>query len=210
MADKALQVADERDRRRNVGMLNTEEETSTEVTRGDRNNDKAREGSVGELLQVVNKCSTKNGAVIYTNSDYKKIKSLLIKLSAAEKEWKKEKENLVDKTSELESLNRNLQAKIQEKRKYISTSRKGEQKEDVKTIIQVQVRTSLFRVRKFANDGPEAMAATGLVYDNIKDDLRLTVERDDFCEIYHPYVQTCLSDRRQYVQTRTGEAASSE
>lgn len=210
MADKALQVADERDRRRNVGLLNTEEETSTEVTRGDRNNDKAREGSVGELLQVVNKCSTKNGAVIYTNSDYKKIKSLLIKLSAAEKEWKKEKENLVDKTSELESLNRNLQAKIQEKRKYISTSRKGEQKEDVKTIIQVQVRTSLFRVRKFANDGPEAMAATGLVYDNIKDDLRLTVERDDFCEIYHPYVQTCLSDRRQYVQTRTGEAASSE
>lgn len=209
MADKALQVADERDRRRNVGLLNTEEET-TEVTRGDRNNDKAREGSVGELLQVVNKCSTKNGAVIYTNSDYKKIKSLLIKLSAAEKEWKKEKENLVDKTSELESLNRNLQAKIQEKRKYISTSRKGEQKEDVKTIIQVQVRTSLFRVRKFANDGPEAMAATGLVYDNIKDDLRLTVERDDFCEIYHPYVQTCLSDRRQYVQTRTGEAASSE
>lgn len=210
MADKALQVADERDRRRNVGLLNTEEETSTEVTRGDRNNDKAREGSVGELLQVVNKCSTKNGAVIYTNSDYKKIKSLLVKLSAAEKEWKKEKENLVDKTSELESLNRNLQAKIQEKRKYISTSRKGEQKEDVKTIIQVQVRTSLFRVRKFANDGPEAMAATGLVYDNIKDDLRLTVERDDFCEIYHPYVQTCLSDRRQYVQTRTGEAASSE
>lgn len=209
MADKALQVADERDRRRNVGLLNTEEET-TEVTRGDRNNDKAREGSVGELLQVVNKCSTKNGAVIYTTSDYKKIKSLLIKLSAAEKEWKKEKENLVDKTSELESLNRNLQAKIQEKRKYISTSRKGEQKEDVKTIIQVQVRTSLFRVRKFANDGPEAMAATGLVYDNIKDDLRLTVERDDFCEIYHPYVQTCLSDRRQYVQTRTGEAASSE
>lgn len=210
MADKALQVADERDRRRNVGLLNTEEETSTEVTRGDRNNDKAREGSVGELLQVVNRCSTKNGAVIYTNSDYKKIKSLLIKLSAAEKEWKKEKENLVDKTSELESLNRNLQAKIQEKRKYISTSRKGEQKDDVKTIIQVQVRTSLFRVRKFANDGPEAMAATGLVYDNIKDDLRLTVERDDFCEIYHPYVQTCLSDRRQYVQTRTGEAASSE
>lgn len=209
MADKALQVADERDRRRNVGLLNTEEEPA-EVPRGDRNNDKAREGSVGELLQVVNKCSTKNGAVIYTNSDYKKIKSLLIKLSAAEKEWKKEKENLVDKTSELESLNRNLQAKIQEKRKYISTSRKGEQKEDVKTIIQVQVRTSLFRVRKFANDGPEAMAATGLVYDNIKDDLRLTVERDDFCEIYHPYVQTCLSDRRQYVQTRTGEAASSE
>ncbi len=209
MADKALQVADERDRRRNVGLLNTEEEPAG-VPRGDRNNDKAREGSVGELLQVVNRCSTKNGAVIYTNSNYKKIKSLLIKLSAAEKEWKKEKENLVDKTSELESLNRNLQAKIQEKRKYISTSRRGEQKEDVKTIIQVQVRTSLFRVRKFANDGPEAMAATGLVYDNIKDDLRLTVERDDFCEIYHPYVQACLSDRRQYVQTRTGEAASSE
>ena len=70
----------------------------------------------------------------------------------------------------------------------------------------------LFRTVKFAQTGDQLTKACKLVWNGIKDKKKLelgdnALTEDDFCEIYEPFVATCLSLRRQYVQTQTQKAA---
>ena len=93
-------------------------------------------------------------------------------------------------------------------------ARKDERNTDVMEAIKAYIKEVLFRTTKFAQHGSELTRATVKVWEGIKDKLGLESGNDDddddglddkeFCEIYEGYVLECLSDRRQYVQTRCG------
>jgi hypothetical protein len=166
-----------------------------------------------ELMEVVTRLQAncnKGHAIHVTLTDFKKLKTLVKEANNKGKSVAMEAEKLAEENVKMRAVQRSLEAKVQEKRKYISNSRKGEAKEDVERRVALQVKNNLFWVRKFLRQGKEAMDATGLIYDNIKEELRLDIDRDDFCEIYHPCVNKCLSDRRMYVQTRAEIAVQSE
>jgi len=94
------------------------------------------------------------------------------------------------------------------------STRKFEQKDDVKKAIDKFVRAVLFRNVKFAQVGntsleeSELNTATKMVWRGIKDERMLDqgpnkLTEDDFVEIYDTQVLASLSEARQYIQTRT-------
>ena len=123
---------------------------------------------------------------------------------------KKELQNLVkQKDKEITDLT----AKLEKKRsKSKPGSRKNEQNEDVKESVKEFVKKVLFRTVKFAQPGKELKAATQAVWIGVKDAHHLDtgpkpLTESDFVEIYDSYILSCLSDCRQYAQTR-GEVAA--
>lgn len=90
--------------------------------------------------------------------------------------------------------------------------RKDEQKDDVKDAITTFVKDVLFRNVKFAKPGKTLTHACGLVWDGVKEKLKLEegsspLKSEDFAEIYDSHVLSCLSNARNYVATRSKIAA---
>jgi len=91
-------------------------------------------------------------------------------------------------------------------------STKDERSSDITKEIGTFVKDNLFRTIKFAQPGQEMSTATQRVWNGIKGRLKLeeppkSLNFDEFYRIYHPVVQTELSLARQYVQSRSQDAA---
>lgn len=138
--------------------------------------------------------------------DLNAAKQSLVKLKADKKELQllvKDKDKTIG----------DVTAKLEKKRsKAKPGSRKDEQNDDVKDSVKDFVKRVLFRTVKFAQPGPELKAATLSVWKGVKDAHQLDqgpnpLTQSDFMEIYDSWVLSCLSDCRQYAQTR-GEVAA--
>jgi regulator of replication initiation timing len=93
--------------------------------------------------------------------------------------------------------------------------RKHEARDDIKGPVTEYVKIVLFRNYKFAPPDEPLEDATKKVWAALKDGLQLdkgseALTEDDFVEIYQHVVQSALSQRRQYVQTRAAVAAKSK
>lgn len=141
-------------------------------------------------------------------ADYKKKRdqnTILVGEVAAQKKRLAQKDGLIAK---LEEKIRELKSK----RKGKKANRSDEQKDDVKIAVKAYIKIVLFRTVKFAQPGKELQTATIQVWDGIKGDMKLEegphpITKDDFVDIYDSYVLTVLSEKRQYIQTRTMEAS---
>ena len=164
------------------------------------------EKQVSEIKKYVKPMADKQ-CVNIPAEKWRTLEKIVQSMVQSEKIWVHDKEAMQDKIKQLELVNQKLKAMAEEKTKYVATNRKGEIRDDLKPPIQRNVREALFRTRKFVSEGQPIMDATAVVYRNLKGKLKLDMSEEDFCAIYHPYVQSCLSDRRQYVQTRCEIAA---
>ena len=167
--------------------------------------------------------SNKDGTLVVNAAEYSKLeqgykqmKKDLGKLPAENKELTAENAKLLEENKVLRSEVVDLRDKFNKMKKKRGRkgvpNRKSEQNEDVKEAITEYVKGVLFRTVKFAQTGDQLTKACKLVWNGIKDKKKLelgddALTEDDFCKIYEPFVATCLSLRRQYVQTQTQKAA---
>lgn len=126
---------------------------------------------------------------------------------------KDEKKELLNQVKQKDTAILELTAKLEKKRsKSKPGSRKDEQSEDVKESVKEFVKKVLFRTVKFAQPGKELKGASQAVWKGVKDTHQLDkgpkpLTEGDFVDIYDSYILSCLSDCRQYAQTR-GEVAA--
>lgn len=167
--------------------------------------------------------SNKDSTLTVNAADYKKmeqeikqLKKDVGKMPVENKQLKEANDKLVDENTNLRVKVADLLEQINKMRKKRGrkgvVNRKSEQNEDVKEAIDEYVKSVLFRTVKFAQSGDQLTNATKLVWKGIKEKKKLEIGEDpltemDFCEIYESHVATCLSLRRQYVQTQTQKAA---
>jgi len=201
-----------------LGMLNhmpNAEETGASPDVSDNGNGEPKSKLAADLEKMLNKFkkqTQQNGKTyqVLKDAEHKAMKTQLYKWRDSMEQLTTERENLSDEVERLKALNRNLERKAAQKRGYSCESRKDEQREDVRPIIMKQVKKHLFRTRKFLRDEEEAMQATAMVYNNLREELRTGLDELDFCKIYHPLVSKYLSDQRQHVQNRLKKAAMSK
>ena len=123
------------------------------------------------------------------------------------------KNKLASKNQDLRMEVVELQDQIKAKRdKNGGKSTKDERSSDIVKEISTFVKDTLFRTIKFAQPGQEMTTATQRVWNGIKGRLKLdlppkSLDFGEFYRIYHPVVQTELSLARQYVQSRSQDAA---
>jgi hypothetical protein len=123
------------------------------------------------------------------------------------------KNRLVTQNKELRMEVVELQRQIKAYRdKNGGKSTKNERSTDITKEIGTFVKDTLFRTIKFAQPGQEMATATQRVWNGIKGRLKLdlppkSLDFGEFYRIYHPVVQTELSLARQYVQSRSQDAA---
>ena len=164
-----------------------------------------------------------SGTLTVKTADYnkmeqenKQMKKDLGELPAKNQRLTHENGKLLDENkvlrSELATLREKLSRMSKRRGRKGVPNRKSEQNDDVKEAITDYVKGVLFRTVKFAQSGDQLTKACKLVWEGIKDKKKLEIGDDslteeDFCEIYESVVGTCLSLRRQYVQTQTQKAA---
>lgn len=167
--------------------------------------------------------SKKDATLTVNAADYHKMEQENKQLRKEAGTLPAEKKELTEENSKLVEENKNLRVEVAHLREQINkmkkkrgrkgvACRKSEQNEDVKEAINEYVKGVLFRTVKFAQSGDQLTKASKLVWKGIKDKKKLEIgenalTEDDFCEIYDSFVATCLSLRRQYVQTQTQKAA---
>ena len=124
----------------------------------------------------------------------------------------KQKNEVAEKNQDLRIQNDKVQQQFKDlaaKKKNKST--KYEQMSDVKEEITLQIK-NIFRTIKFAQAGQELVLATERMWKNVNGRLRLdqpphNLNAEEFTRIYASFTQTNLSLARQYVQSRSQEAA---
>jgi hypothetical protein len=127
---------------------------------------------------------------------------------------------VTEQKNDLVIQNRDLRMEVVEVQKQIKANRdknggkstKHEQSTDITKEISTFVKETLFRTIKFARPGQEMTTATQRVWNGIKGRLKLeeppkSLDFGEFYRIYYSVVQTELSLARQYVQSRSQDAA---
>lgn len=129
------------------------------------------------------------------------------------KSAKKELADLkIQNTNLAESLKTTVQA-LKDAGKHSKT----EENKAVRKEVKKWIKDFGFRNTKFVK-GERLKQFMERIYANVKTDLGLDINPDDdhylplneFIRIYESYVQACLGDRRQYVQTQLFDAARSK
>lgn len=127
----------------------------------------------------------------------------------------KDKGVVVAKNRDLRLELDEIRASIRANSNKTGKSTKLERSKDIEKEIGTTVKETLFRTVKFAQPGKELATATKRVWNVVK--IRLNLEEepkcldfDEFNRIYAPVVQHNLSLCRQYVQSRSQEAAHCE
>ena len=124
----------------------------------------------------------------------------------------KQKNEVAEKNTALRIQNAKVLQQLKDLAAKTKTkSTKLEQMDDVKREITFQMKDT-FRSIKFAQAGQELVTATERVWKGVKARLKLdqpphSLVSEEFLRIYAPVVQTELSLCRQYVQSRSQEAA---
>ena len=127
---------------------------------------------------------------------------------------------VTDHKNRLVSQNKDCRLEVVELQNQIKANRdknggkstKDERSTDITKEISTFVKDTLFRTIKFAQPGQEMTTATQGMWNGIKGRLKLeeppkSLNFGEFNRIYHPVVQTELSLARQYVQSRSQDAA---
>ena len=120
--------------------------------------------------------------------------------------------SLAESQELVEELQEQVNSLKKTKNKGKAKGRRDEQKHDVQKAIDDFVKQVAFRTIKFARPGNELKAACNLIWDGIKNNMRLDkgptpLDREDFKDIYESKVLSSLSERRQYMQSRCAESA---
>jgi chromosome segregation ATPase len=134
-------------------------------------------------------------------------------------EFEETVKELKDKVKTLEIENVRLKTKCNDilkevkelRTKKTKSSTKNEQSDDISNTIHEHIKDFVYRNTKFAQTGPELKAVTNRVWNGIKAGQNLDTGEDainfkEFNRIYGCVVQSELSLRRQYSQTRGQQA----
>ena len=166
-------------------------------------------------LQRMAKASKDGKTVTITASNWAKVLEEIKKKTKIYDDLTKTNKSLETSLAESQELIEELQEEVnslKKTKKGKAKGRKSEQKHDVQKAIDDFVKQVAFRTIKFARPGNELKAACNLIWEGIKDKMRLDkgpspLDLEDFRDIYESKVLSSLSERRQYFQTRCSEAA---
>jgi uncharacterized phage infection (PIP) family protein YhgE len=147
----------------------------------------------------------KDGVIAEKEEDITELKETVKELKGKMKTLDIENVRLKTKCSDILKEVKELRTK------KTKSSTKNEQSDDINSTIHEHIKDFVYRNTKFAQTGPELKAVTNRVWNGIKADQNLDTGEDaitfkEFNRIYGCVVQSELSLRRQYSQTRGQQA----
>jgi hypothetical protein len=161
---------------------------------------------INNTVQLKRNLAERDAKIVTQKEDLKQTQNALTQVT-------ENKNRLVTQNRDLRLEVEELQNKIKANRdKNGVKSTKDERSTDITKEISTFVKDTLFRTIKFAQPGQEMSTATQRVWNGIKERLMLelppkSLDFGEFYRIYYPVVQTELSLARQYVQSRSQDAA---